>query len=214
MQHTFRHNLMAKRAERARQEYHAKFHPGSSGTIPGDGSNGSELDIDAFRQSGSQKEYEPSPTPTKGASAAAAAGGGGHSAPTTPKSGDSLLDNNDEDKDNMAVDREESSGVVPSLFGLFSSPQPTRIKGKKVFANGDVYEGELVDGVMDGKGTYKYHEGAIYIGQLKKGMRDGYGEYQSVNGERYIGYFRRNKRHGQGTKFHLDGRVDYGEWLN
>ena len=123
-------------------------------------------------------------------------------------------DNNDEDKDNMAQGTEDESGVVPSLFHLFSSPQPRRVKGTKTFANGDIYEGELLNGIMDGQGTYKYNEGAVYIGQLKNGMRDDMGKYQSVNGEHYIGYFRRNKRHGEGTKIHLDGRVDHGEWLN
>ena len=130
------------------------------------------------------------PTPHKsndGGGMAFVAGAGEVNVFSTPSV--TAEDNNDEDKDNMAQGTEDESGVVPSLFHLFSSPQPRRVKGTKTFANGDIYEGELLNGIMDGQGTYKYNEGAVYIGQLKNGMRDGYGKYQSVNGEHYIGYF-------------------------
>lgn len=95
VQHTFRHNLMAKRAERARQEYLAKFHPSADGTGDKRGRNGSARDGDALRAaSGSQKEYEPSFTPAKAPASASAAGGG--SGPSTPASkpvNGSLVDN-------------------------------------------------------------------------------------------------------------------------
>lgn len=129
-------------------------------------------------------------------------------------SADKVEEEEDEEDANNMVQDQEVTPTVASLFHFISPAKPAnkRSKGTKTFSNGDVYEGEMLNGVMDGKGTYKYHEGAEYIGQLKRGMREGYGEYTSVNGERYIGYFHKNKRHGEGTKVHLDGRVEAGQW--
>merc|ERR1711988_1172635 len=57
-------------------------------------------------------------------------------------------------------------------------------KGKKVYENKDVYQGDYVDGHMDGEGTYTwYPDGAIYVGEYKNSQMHGPGVFTSKNGK-------------------------------
>ena len=42
-------------------------------------------------------------------------------------------------------------------------------KGKYIFGNGKVYEGEFAGGFMEGFGVLDYGNGMIYTGQWKQG---------------------------------------------
>lgn len=53
----------------------------------------------------------------------------------------------------------------------------------------DTYEGEFVEGVINGTGTYLWS-----------------------NGNRYVGKFQNGERHGLGTKIYKDGRRVAEEW--
>ena len=44
------------------------------------------------------------------------------------------------------------------------------------YPNGDVYEGEVKDGVRDGHGIYTGADGHVYEGEYKDGVRSGYGK--------------------------------------
>ncbi|MBR3919839.1 MAG: hypothetical protein IKJ59_14105 [Clostridia bacterium] len=68
------------------------------------------------------------------------------------------------------------------------------------FANGDVYEGELVDGKPHGQGTLTYANGDIYEGQWKNGKREGDGTLTwSSTGVYYKGNFTDGNIAGYGT---------------
>ena len=48
--------------------------------------------------------------------------------------------------------------------------QDERVIGEKVYSNGDVYTGELLNGKPDGEGTLKWPDGATYQGGFKNGQ--------------------------------------------
>jgi len=51
--------------------------------------------------------------------------------------------------------------------------------GKMVYPGGDIYEGEWVDGKMQGEGSYTYKKtGDIYSGSWKANKKHGYGRYE------------------------------------
>ena len=52
------------------------------------------------------------------------------------------------------------------------------------FSSG-TYVGDVVNGVMQGKGTFTYTNGDIYEGDWVDGKRIGYGKYTGVDGSTY-----------------------------
>ena len=48
--------------------------------------------------------------------------------------------------------------------------------GKVVSTLGDEYEGEMVDGIANGKGKIKYKDGTVYEGQMFSGVCHGQGK--------------------------------------
>lgn len=66
-------------------------------------------------------------------------------------------------------------------------------KGKYIYANGDWYEGDFIDGLFSGEGTMSYKDGSKYIGAYKSGQRNGKGKYISVNGTMQEGDFENDK---------------------
>jgi hypothetical protein len=90
------------------------------------------------------------------------------------------------------------------------------------YTNGDKYDGEVVNGVREGYGTYFYHngdkyegmwinnkkhgmgtlyykDGNLYIGQWKNSEKEGIGSIYLKNGEKYYGEFKTGKRNGKGV---------------
>lgn len=85
------------------------------------------------------------------------------------------------------------------------------------FSNGDVYEGELVDGQMDGRGVYRYAGGNVYAGFFNKGKPHGPNAvFTYSNGDRYEGPYVNglkdtSESNGQGVyTFSKDGAVYTG----
>lgn len=76
------------------------------------------------------------------------------------------------------------------------------------FDNGDIYEGEMVNGLRHGKGKYTWANGDFYEGEWAKGWRCGFGIYKSYSknekdGSTYTSYtyegeWKDSKKHGQG----------------
>jgi len=69
--------------------------------------------------------------------------------------------------------------------------------GKKLYRNGDSYEGKFINGEINGKGILKNKEGNIYIGDFINSIRDGNGELTTEN-YKYSGQFKDNKFNGKG----------------
>ena len=85
-------------------------------------------------------------------------------------------------------------------------------RGKHRTAVGDVYEGELKAGKREGRGIYWYANGDVYEGELKAGKKEGRGIYRYANGDVYEGEWKAGKKEGRGIYLSADGDVDEGEY--
>ena len=70
--------------------------------------------------------------------------------------------------------------------------------GKKWMIEGDrkihgIYEGEILDGVPDGEGTYTWYNVEKYVGEFRKGFFHGHGTFTYLSGITAEGVFRKNK---------------------
>jgi hypothetical protein len=55
-------------------------------------------------------------------------------------------------------------------------------RGKLVWADGKMYEGEYRDDKKEGQGTFTWADGRKYIGGWKDGKQHGIGEYVTPDG--------------------------------
>lgn len=85
----------------------------------------------------------------------------------------------------------------------------------------DVYSGEEKNGVPHGKGKMIYDNGDVYEGEWFDGKENGYGiryAYFEDEGElhkEYEGEWKDNKREGLGISYYEDGNKEYeGSWKN
>lgn len=85
---------------------------------------------------------------------------------------------------------------------------------KKQQLSQDRYEGDLVNGVREGKGTMYYKSGNIYKGEWHNGQMHGFGEFIFKTGELYVGDFINGNIGGQGRFTYADGKVYSGSFLN
>jgi hypothetical protein len=79
-------------------------------------------------------------------------------------------------------------------------------RGKKVFSNGTIHEGDFLHDVLHGKGEKQFHNGERHIGQFKNGLLDGEGEKHYSNGTIERGVFEEGWLK-QGEVIYLDGRI-------
>mmetsp|Transcript_41083 Transcript_41083/g.89772 ORF Transcript_41083/g.89772 Transcript_41083/m.89772 type:complete len:220 (-) Transcript_41083:87-746(-) len=108
--------------------------------------------------------------------------------------------------------------------------------GKAAYPNGDIYEGQFVDGKRVGKGSYRYINGDVFegtfadnkktgLGRLTyaaggffhghflEGRREGEGTFKYANGDIYSGMWKDGKRHGKGTYVFANAKYAYtGDW--
>jgi len=71
-------------------------------------------------------------------------------------------------------------------------------RGKKWMTEGDrkihgIFEGEILDGVPDGEGTYTWYNVEKYVGEFRKGFFHGHGRFTYLSGITSEGVFRKNK---------------------
>ena len=107
--------------------------------------------------------------------------------------------------------------------------------GKVAWANGDVFEGTLVDGKRQGvgkfswqggqyqgdwvdnkaigKGSLTFKNGDEYIGLVQEAVADGEGVMKFASGDIYRGSFVKGKAQGQGTYLWRNGQSFEGAWL-
>ena len=87
-------------------------------------------------------------------------------------------------------------------------------KDKKEILPHDQYEGDLVNGVRQGKGTMYFKSGNIYKGDWHNGQMHGFGEFIFKSGEHYVGDFINGKFGGQGRFTYPNGIIYDGSFLN
>ena len=80
--------------------------------------------------------------------------------------------------------------------------------------NGDVYEGEVVNGVRSGYGTYITAAGHRYTGYFENNRMHGEGAFYWPDERVFEGTFVNGLRNGQGTLTWPDGRVYEGSFVN
>ena len=85
---------------------------------------------------------------------------------------------------------------------------------KKLYTNGDLYFGSLLNGKRNGKGNYIWANGDTYDGEWLNDQINGKGKYLSKNGNTYDGDWINYKRSGNGKSMYTDGDIYEGEWLN
>jgi len=82
----------------------------------------------------------------------------------------------------------------------------------------DFYEGELLNRLFHGKGSYWFYEdgpnkGDKYVGEFVAGGMTGNGTYYFNSGEKYVGGFKKGVREGLGTNYFVDGTVFEGNFV-
>jgi len=87
---------------------------------------------------------------------------------------------------------------------------------KLIYPNGEIYYGEILNGLKNGKGTEYYKNGKIkYAGDWVNGKFEGYGDYYYEEGEFYKGQWKNNLRHGKGIHYYKNGYIKYnGNFVN
>ncbi len=80
------------------------------------------------------------------------------------------------------------------------------------FPNEDRYEGEFVNGLMHGWGSYTYKNGDCYEGEYANDLKQGRGTLTTVNGERYVGEFANDMKQGKGSLSCADGLRYIGDF--
>ena len=83
----------------------------------------------------------------------------------------------------------------------------------KIYDNGR-YEGEIKNGILEGKGIYYLNNGDRYEGDFKNNKIEGKGIFYYNDGDRYEGDFKNDKKEGKGIYyFHCGDRYE-GDYKN
>lgn len=108
-------------------------------------------------------------------------------------------------------------GYGATSGGTITIPPFTGRK-KKVYRDGNKYNGDFVEDKRQGKGTYiRVTDKATYTGEWYNNVRHGYGveEIPSKDGtQRYEGEWKEDKRCGFGKMLYDNGDRYEGEWLD
>ena len=71
-------------------------------------------------------------------------------------------------------------------------------KGLLKYRSGALYEGEFVDEKRHGKGIFVWSNGDVFEGEYQDNSRNGFGVYKYFNGDMYVGYYKNNKQDSAG----------------
>ncbi len=85
-------------------------------------------------------------------------------------------------------------------------------KGEATNDGTDIQAGCIKGDCQNGKGTFAYADGSKYQGQFINGRLEGWGTWYFVNGDKYIGAFQNNYVHGRGTLYKTNGEKTVGDW--
>lgn len=110
---------------------------------------------------------------------------------------------------------DNSTNSIIINFGVVNVPnekQDGTIYKTINFPNGEIYQGEIKNGKMHGRGSYSWPFGKKYIGNFIDGEIQGEGVMNFAEGNQYIGNFYKGLMHGNGKLIWFSGRVDEGLW--
>jgi len=83
--------------------------------------------------------------------------------------------------------------------------------GILIWRNGDIYEGQFLEGIINGTGKITSRS-YIYIGGFKDGLFEGEGKITYTNGGSYEGLFKNGLYHGYGTNVDQIGNIYIGNF--
>ena len=129
--------------------------------------------------------------------------------------------------------------VLGSYIEFLDDPETSEIpyEGPFKYLNGDIYLGQMKNGLREGLGTQIYYDGSrydgiwrndvpnikgriiytnsdYYEGDWKNGQKHGTGKFNWADGSFYEGNFDNGIINGSGTFYWNDGRIYEGEWKN
>lgn len=81
-------------------------------------------------------------------------------------------------------------------------------------STGNEYTGQFVKGELNGHGVMVYGDGSRYEGEWIENRREGEGKLTNKDGSIYEGSFHKHRRHGEGKWILSDGDVYEGDWVN
>jgi len=88
-------------------------------------------------------------------------------------------------------------------------------RGTYFKANGDRVEGTWVSGRLEGEGIYTFANRDVFRGNFVQGEASGRGSYTMVNGDTFLGNWNDGNLHGHGMYHSENGDYRYeGEWRN
>ena len=126
-------------------------------------------------------------------------------------------DNNCLFYETSAIDHEMIEGAFEGLARAYVE-QIERIKKrinlKKKYKNGDIYEGNFINDLKEGKGEMEYNNGDKYNGIWKDDKREGKGKLIYSNGDIYNGDWKNDKKEGKGTMEYYNGDTYEGNFIN
>ncbi|MBE6142483.1 MAG: hypothetical protein E7177_00650 [Erysipelotrichaceae bacterium] len=109
------------------------------------------------------------------------------------------------DKGKKFIDK-ETVDVFQKMFDIFAKKHSAPRTGSISYEHGK-YEGEIVWDKPNGKGKFIYDDGSIYEGQFKDGCFNGFGTYKWTNGDHFEGMYKDDVRNGKGKYYYSDGDV-------
>ncbi|XVF55555.1 hypothetical protein PTKIN_Ptkin06aG0045400 [Pterospermum kingtungense] len=99
-----------------------------------------------------------------------------------------------------------------SYFGSLHGNVP-EARGKYLWQDGCVYEGEWRRGMRHGIGKMQWPSGTVYDGEFSGGYMNGAGTYIGSNNLTYKGRWKLNLKHGLGYQVYPNGDVFEGSWM-
>eukprot|EP00350_Pseudokeronopsis_sp_OXSARD2_P011522 CAMPEP_0170541810 /NCGR_PEP_ID=MMETSP0211-20121228/1436_1 /TAXON_ID=311385 /ORGANISM="Pseudokeronopsis sp., Strain OXSARD2" /LENGTH=265 /DNA_ID=CAMNT_0010844673 /DNA_START=1200 /DNA_END=1999 /DNA_ORIENTATION=+ len=83
-------------------------------------------------------------------------------------------------------------------------------KGKQIFANGNIYDGEWKEDIIEGEGKMIFNSGNIYEGKFKNNKRHGFGKLTfKACGDFYEGEWVDDKMTGKGKYFYANEKKEF-----
>lgn len=87
-------------------------------------------------------------------------------------------------------------------------------KGHMTWANGQHYEGDWVRDIASGKAKLRFANGNQFDGEVQDGTPQGVGTMRYASGDTYTGQFKTGEPHGKGLYHWKNGQQFNGDWRN
>ncbi|XP_072036503.1 uncharacterized protein [Amphiura filiformis] len=84
---------------------------------------------------------------------------------------------------------------------------------RKWATSGNTYSGQFLNGELNGHGVMTYGDGSVYEGEFQNNRKQGRGVIKDSTGAVYEGSFHNNMKHGEGSMTYSNGDRYVGDWI-